>query len=101
MFVDLEAAASKLSVTLKQLAGTTWLDDDKVAGLLVHWAKKSHTKNVLVEVAKDALGDGLRKQRQKAVTEYATELLPAEGVCSLVVTLGAPKRAFRQPSEYF
>ena len=101
MSLGLDAAASKLSETLKCLAGTTRLDDPKVAQLLVHWAKKRNTKKVLEEVAHDALGDFLRNLRQKAVQEYAKELLPAEGVCSLVVTLGAPKRAFRDMSEYF
>ena len=101
MSLGLDAAASKLSETLKCLAGTTRLDDPKVAQLLVHWAKKSNTKKVLEEVALDALGDFLRNLRQTAVQEYAKELLPAEGVCSLVVTLGAPKRAFRDMSEYF
>ena len=43
----------------------------------------------------------LDKGRQTAVDQYTKDLFPADGGCNLVVTLGAPKQAFRVLSEYF
>ena len=100
--MSLEDAANKLTATLKALAGSTSLADPRVRELLVYWISKGRgVKKVMEGVVETALPLWLKKQRQAVVKQYAKELLPADGACSLIVTLGAPKRAFRKMSEYF
>ena len=101
--MSLEDAAGKLTATLKALAGSTSLADPRVRELLVYWISKGRGVKKVMEggVVETALPLWLKKQRQAVVKQYAKELLPADGACSLIVTLGAPKRAFRKMSEYF
>ena len=74
--------------------------DPRVRELPVHWISKGRgVRNVMEGVVETAMPQWLKKQRQAVVKQYAKELLPADGACSLVVTLGAPKRAFRKMSE--
>ena len=102
MPLDLEAAAGKLTATLKALAGCSSLDDARVRDLLVHRTKHGKkVKKVMEEVAGTAMGDWLHQKRQTAVTQYAKDYCRPTGRAAWLSPLVHPNgRSGSCPSTF-
>jgi hypothetical protein len=94
-------AVPQLSATLKNLTGATSLSDPKVGTLLAEWADShSHAKSAFTQAASTALYAERRKECERVLKTYAHNLIPGDGACELLITMNAPKQAFRALSEY-
>ena len=92
----------ELSSTLKRLAGVRSLRDPKVIDLLSRWGASSpNTRSVLPQATERALPKFLEGVGQRAVDAYADVLMGPRQVVDLLVSLRAPKRAFRTLAQFF
>ena len=96
------ADVRELTSVLKRLTGASSVTDPKVVDLLRRWgASCGKHKKVLKQAVEGALPNWLDTVRQDAVDAYAGCLMGPERVVHLLVSLRAPKRAFRTLSEFF
>uniref|UniRef100_A0A7S1IVP5 Uncharacterized protein n=1 Tax=Eutreptiella gymnastica TaxID=73025 RepID=A0A7S1IVP5_9EUGL len=102
MLVSDREAIKELSSTLKRLTGATGLADPKVSTLLANWAQShSHAKAAMKRAVQKGLGRWLEKLQVDAINEFGATLIPGDGACELLISMSAPKRAFRVLSKYF
>uniref|UniRef100_A0A7S1IBS9 Uncharacterized protein n=1 Tax=Eutreptiella gymnastica TaxID=73025 RepID=A0A7S1IBS9_9EUGL len=56
---------------------------------------------LLKRAANKVLSGWLQDKARKAVNQFAKSLIPVYGACELLITMSAPKRAFRTLSTFF
>jgi len=100
--MDNAKAIAELTGTLKKLTGATSLSDSRVSDLLSSWAA-SHprARGALQRAAQQSLRGWLEKEQAAVLNRFASSLIPGDGACELLITMNAPKRAFRALSRYF
>ena len=88
---------------LVHLAGAVSLQDgDLVGELLAEWAVSSpHTRREFAVAVRLAQPSCVRDVQREAITKYASEVLPPDECCELILNLRAPKLAWRTLSEVY
>ena len=100
--MDNAKAIAELTFTLKKLTRATSPSDSRVSDLLGSWAA-SHprARGALQRAAQQSLRGWLEKEQAAVLNRFASSLIPGDGACELLITMNAPKRAFRALSRYF
>ena len=98
-----QTRVGQLTTHLVHLASAVSLrDEDLVGELIAEWAISSpHARRQFAVAVRLAQPSCVREIQQGAIAKYASEVLPPDECCELILNLRAPKSAWRTLSEVY